>query len=464
MLGLKTKGELAKDAHSMAKSYQMVRWHNVTYLPVDFETRDSSVPPAPERTMWLPINREFIGRLAADQYSTLFASDGELRSFDFMLSQNAIYENSESRTLQVRTPEGLMVLNEDGSLTPAEGVFVPNTISPLLNGDRAAKDEVFEVIAQWLDSEEEAHSLLNHLATALAPGYSAVKLVILLGEGRNGKGLLLKMIHKLLGTENVSNVTRQQIAESSPVVTQLNGKLINIIYDAQATYVKDSGLEKTLIAGEPASIRPLYESTPVVVRTNALFIESLNKEPKSNDKTPALQKRLVRFQFPNVYALDHRFERLMLSDERIGAFLSLLIDHYVKEDDVAEKLALTAKAMELQLEHMYVNSVALQFLKHLHETDTLGATGLLGKPIAEWVASFQSWRVKENDLGNWAEPDVVALFTPLVNTERRSVRTATGPRKSRVVTSFKAEGTAFIESLEGDDDGDTASEEAVVED
>ena len=55
------------------------------------------------------------------------------------------------------------------------------------------------------------------------------------------------------------------------------------------------------------------------------------------------EKRLVRFLFPNVYPLNHRFERKMLGDDMLGAFLSLLIDRYVLEDEVAEKLALSSE-------------------------------------------------------------------------------------------------------------------------
>ena len=189
-----------------------------------------------------------------------------------------------------------------------------------------------------------------------------------------------------------------------------------------------------------------------MVQTNALFVEGLNHEPKSKDKSTALQKRIVRYQFPNVYAQDHKFERHMLSPESLSAFLSLLIDHYVLEDNVAKELAPTEKSMELQLEHMFVNSLGLQYLKYLEETDVLGAESLIDSTIADLTQGFQSWRIRENDLKNWPEPDVQALFQPILNTDRKSVRVNGSPRKVRVVTGFKIEGTAFLETLKGDED------------
>ncbi len=450
MLELKTKKELGQDAHTLAKSYHLVRYRGNTYIPADYETMDVSGAP-PERTIWLPLDKDALRKMASNQFNTLFSNEAELSNFCFMVAQNSLAYDEKVSTLLVRTTEGLRELQDDGELHEPTGSFVPNTLYPMLNDTEKDKQRVFEVISDWVDSDSEAHALLRHLATALAPGWSAVKYVLLLGEGRNGKSLLLKMVQAVFGRENVSNVTRQQISEQSPVVCELNGKLVNIVFDGRSEYVKDSGLEKSLIAGETVSIRKLYESTPTPVATNALFIEGLNREPKSTDKSMALQKRLMRFQFPNVYPLDHKFDKVMLSEKMLGAFLSLLIEHYVHEDEVAEKLAPTTRAMELQLEHMFSNSLGLQYLKYLEENDPLGANGLIDITLTELTTGFQSWRVKENDLGGWNEPDVQALFQPIINTNRVSKRVDGKPRKVRVVESLKPEAMAFIKSLEGDD-------------
>lgn len=458
MLELKTKQKLSTESHKMAQGFGLVHYRNITYMPMDYETAEPALESVePERTTWSPLNREAIRRLAAEQFQTLFASDSELSSFCYMVAQNAQRHDVPCSTLLVRTTDGLRELRDDGLLHVPSGTFIPNTLVPMLNTDEAEKDRVRGVIEQWVDSEEEAAALLNHLATALAPAWSAVKYVLLLGEGRNGKSLLMKMLQAIFGWENCANVTRQQIAEQNPVVTELNGKLLNIVFDGRAEYVKDSGSEKSLIAGEVIPIRKLYESTPTPVQTNALFIEGLNREPKSTDKSLALQKRLIRFQFPNVYDLDHKFEKLMLSDVSLGALLALLIDHYVHIDEVAVKLAPTAKSIELQLEHMYVNSLAMQYVKHVQEQDPMGAKSLLGLEMSELAKQFQSWRIKENDLGTWSEPDVVALFGSILNTERHSKRIGGKPRKVRVVTGFQSETRAFLDTLEGSEDDEIHS-------
>jgi len=452
VLELKKPHELAQFAYTLATGQQLVRYHNVTYIPADYETDDVSVPPEPDRTIWHPLTRDQLSELT-DAFNILFPTDNAVGSFEFMLAQNARRVKDVVDGLLVRTAEGLKYLDENGKLTEATGVFVPNTLVPVLNEDPDEKARVFGVISGWLNSDGEAESLLSHLATCLSPGWPAVRYVLLLGEGANGKSLLLKMVEALFGMDNVSHVSRQAMSEKEPEVLELSGKLVNVIYDGVASYLRDSAVEKTLIAGEVVNIHELYRSSAVKVRTNALFLEGLNREPKTSDKSLALQRRLVRFHFPNVYPLDQTFEKRMLRTDSLGAFLSLLVDRFVRQEDLAVRLAPTRQSIALQLEAMHSNSLALQFLAYLEETEPLGAAAtVVGMDLAELVVRFRDWRHKEMDLSTWSDPDIVAQFNPLVNTERRSKRVNGKPRKVKVVVSLRSEASAYIDTLKGDED------------
>ena len=67
----KTKLALAKEAFMLAQGSALVRYRNVTYIPADYETLDTTVPPAPDRTIWLPMDRVQIQRRANEQFDTL---------------------------------------------------------------------------------------------------------------------------------------------------------------------------------------------------------------------------------------------------------------------------------------------------------------------------------------------------------------------------------------------------------
>lgn len=459
---IKTKRELSVEAVTLAQSFEYVFHQQQVYVPADYETGDTSVIPDQKRTIWIPLTKGDIQVKAQQQFNTLFETDSQLSSFSFMVAQAAELNTEKSTSLLVRTDSGLRELREDGCLHEPTGEFVANTLLPRLNEDQALKTEVFEQLSEWLDSSEEATALLRHMATTLAPGWSAVKYVLLLGEGRNGKSLLMTMLQKIFGRENCAGVSRQDICDKSPVVAELNGKLLNIVMDGQAVYLKDSGLEKSLIAGEEVGIRKLYSSELTPVQTNALFMEGLNREPKSSDKTSALQARIIRFEFPNVYPDDREFWNKMTDDAHLGALLSLLIDNYVKPSDTAVMLAPTQKSLELQAEHQYENLLGLQFIKYVHDTDPLGTDVLVDMGFTEFVAKFKSWRITVNDLRVWSEPDVINVLRPVFTHSRKSERVNGIPRKVRYITGFTKEAIQFMHQLkEVEDDTSTA---AMVED
>lgn len=457
----KSKKELSKDAKSLATSFRTVRHEGVTYIPVHYVTEEITDALKDEERTWVPLTRELIMELAIARYGLIFQSEAEIASFDLMVQQCSIVERGEYSTLLIKTENGLRRLDPDGELRPVTGSFVPNTIPVMLNDDPDDKQRVLDQLSEWLDSEEVAVSLLHHLATALAPHWSAVRYVLLIGDGRNGKSVLLTMLSNLFGLQNMSSVTRQEMASKEQGVLSLQGKLINIVMDGVAQYVKDSGNEKSLIAGEPVPIRRLYSSSMTPVKTNGLFVEALNHEPKTSDKSSALQARLSRFFFPMVYQDNQDFWDEMTSDKMVGALLGLLLDHYVQKSEKNQKLAQTKRARELALEHMVNNSLAAQFIMHQEDVAVFGADDLIGMPMKEIAQKFRAWRVTLNDVGTWDDADVTRLFTSVATTGRHSMRVDGKPRQVTTLVGFKDDMKLLLEEQRG---GGDASGETVVDD
>lgn len=453
---LKSPTQLHDEAITLAQSFEYVYHKDILYAPVDYLTLDGSVIPDNDHKSWIPMDDKAIQVRAREQFNTIFKNRAQASDFMFMVEQNSTKVRHTEPWLLIKTAKGLKVLHEDGRLHDPDGTFVPNTINWTLNEDPDDKAQLLATITEWVGGEEEiAISLLRHLATALAPHWSAGKYVLLIGDGRNGKSVLMLMLQKLFGQHNCSSITRQQISEADKGLFDLNGMLVNIVFDGPAEFLKDSGREKSLITGESINIRKLYSTSTSPVQTNALFIEGLNQEPKSRDKSGALQARLVRFIFPNTYKEDAAFQKLMGSERMLGALLSLLIDNYVLEDDKAVMLAPTQASIEAQLEHMVDNSLGLQFIMHLEETEPLGAEAtLVGMTLHDLTSRFQSWRLKNNDIGSWEMPAVAALFRPLLVTDRKSgrVKSKATPVKIRYVSAVKSETLIVLQSMKEDED------------
>ena len=458
MPDLKNKQQLADAAKTLADSYELVQRGQTTFIPVDWQTLSPEPLPRPAESIWLPLSRQDKQELATSKSQILFASDGELRGFEFMLGQLARRSGRYIDSILVKTPQGLKTLNSWGELADPSGEFVPNYVQPMLNENEDDKERVFQVVSEWVGGDEEAESLLTHVATSLAPGYSAVKYIILLGEGRNGKSVFLSMLAGLFGAENVSNVTRLMMAERQPTCVELNNKLLNIIFDGEMGYIKDSSMEKTLIAGEPGYVRMLYESGTTKVQTNALFLEALNLEPKTRDKSPALQKRLVRFHFPNVYKVDKAFFKEMTSELMLGALLSLLIDRFVREEELADRLVPTKGSMELQLEQVWLGNPVLQFMEHLHKHDPSAISRIeAGQMTTEtFMASFKPW-AEQQGMHDRSDGDLLAMMKTNFDLGWKTQRVNGKPTSRRVIKNLKPETIMALNQLKGDEDVPTPS-------
>jgi phage/plasmid-associated DNA primase len=429
---------------------------------VDYETLLPDPGLAPARRVWVPLPPAQLVHLANTMQGLLLESEAAVRSYTLMIRQIAEEQQASDDRILIQTDQGLRELHSDGKLHDLQPDFCPHYIRVPLNNDPEMKTELFNQFVDWLGSEEDATSLLHHFATALAPSWPAVRYVLLIGEGRNGKSLIMKMLVDLFGSFNVSHVTRQQMSAKAPECHDLTNRLLNVVFDGEATYLKDSGMEKTLTAGEVAQIRRLFETYPSRVQTYGLFIEGLNREPKSSDKSSALQKRIVRFHLPNVYHLDHDFEEHMRSQQMLGALLSLMLDHYVKQSEVHSKLALTRSSIELKLEHSRVNDMSLQFLQYIDEEDPLGVEGLLDEQLPNIAQKFQAWRSQMLDYSVWSTADVESMLRPLFITDRVSKRIGGRPRKVRVTTSFKPDVVEFLDYIRGQEETTDEGDDAVV--
>lgn len=391
------KDELGAAAQSLA-TYGTVRGlHPESYIPIDFETREYSPTPEPERRAWKLMDRAFYVAYSMGQDRMFYGQDEKnFRETVWQASQ----PEQKPAGLLIRTSDGLRLLKQ-GKLIVPTGEFAPNLLPVQLNSEQAAKDELFRIICDWVDGEEQAISLLRHVSMALHPDWTAVRRVLLVGNGRNGKGVFMSMLQAALGDENCSQVTRKQMDDDTQAPLAFGDALANIVFDAQAETIKDTSTEKTILAGERIAVRPNHARYQVQVSTNAMHIEGLNDEPRTWDKSFAMDARHVRFDFPNTYKLDPVFSERMNSEEMVGAFLALMIDHLVQRQDAAAMLMATAKSDEMARQHKLANDLGARFIFELFQAGAMDMEMLQTIGYKTLCDRFINWRRANGDSANW---------------------------------------------------------------
>jgi putative DNA primase/helicase len=119
----------------------------------------------------------------------------------------------------------------------------------------------------------------------------AQKLFVLLGDGKNGKSVFIKILNSFFDERYISSVELKDLCKPE-FAARLYGKAINTCADISSEHMGNTGLLKQIIGEDSFEARPLY-SNPFRFQNRAKMVFSANELPSTSDKTFAFIRRLV---------------------------------------------------------------------------------------------------------------------------------------------------------------------------
>ncbi len=164
-------------------------------------------------------------------------------------------------------------------------------------------------LEQILPSSNDREFLLNWLAYMLVIGNYRQKALFLYGSGRNGKGVLSRIIYNLLGSQNCSTLTVQQLSSDKYFLGQLNNKLLNISPDSDDKDKIDIGAFKTITGNDNITVRDIY-GAPFNMIYQGKLLFSINKVPYFSSKDLAVMERVEILNFPVTIKEEDRIPNL----------------------------------------------------------------------------------------------------------------------------------------------------------
>ena len=189
--------------------------------------------------------------------------------------------------------------------------------------------------------EDMSDDILELMASCFVKNKVDEKSFILLGNGDNGKSVLLLLLNSMLGKDNVSNIALQDLVSNPFAAARLDGKLANIYTDLKSTALKNEEKIKNLSSGEPMHVEHKYQDGFDMV-TYAKLIFSCNQFPKVYDQSDGFFRRWIIIQFRRKFALgdpdrDEKLKEKLINnqDEKNLIFSYLMI--------MSEKLLRTGK-------------------------------------------------------------------------------------------------------------------------
>jgi len=135
------------------------------------------------------------------------------------------------------------------------------------------------------------------------------KAVMMVGDGRNGKGKCISLIKKLLGSENCCSVTLSQLTPQSTSVCELHGKLANLAGDLSNTSLKDTGLFKEITGRDMVGAKRKY-LTDLFFVNYSKQIFACNQLPKVYDESDGFWERWILLEFPYKFIPKSEYDKL----------------------------------------------------------------------------------------------------------------------------------------------------------
>jgi P4 family phage/plasmid primase-like protien len=187
---------------------------------------------------------------------------------------------------------------------------------------------------------------------------------ILLGFGSNGKSVLMHVLTRLHGEDNVAHTSLVHLLGNKFAKMELEGKNVNIDMEMSKATIEDMAVLKELTGSEPIRVEQKYRDA-YFIEVWAKHFFSANEMPPIKDNTDAHFRREVVISFPNqfvegVNANPNLKHELTTQEELSGIFNALLIP--------LRKIALENKAP-----YVDVKTISQRRLKHQLVSDPVKA-------------------------------------------------------------------------------------------
>jgi putative DNA primase/helicase len=187
------------------------------------------------------------------------------------------------------------------TLEPHRRDFYSTIQLPFVYNEHATCPLFTKVLGEIFSNNQEVIDYwLQWFCYLLLPSYDFQKVLVLYGTGRNGKGVLIRVITNMLGKENVSNLDIHDLSTSEFKVIHLKDKLVNFSSDLRISGDIDLSMVKQLSGGDLISANVKFK--PILNFKNvARLVISTNRIPRLTELNNAVLERFEFFKFLNQF-------------------------------------------------------------------------------------------------------------------------------------------------------------------
>jgi putative DNA primase/helicase len=188
---------------------------------------------------------------------------------------------------------------QTSTLTPHSPEYLSLKQCPIYY-DPKAKPRVFGRFVREIVYFEDIRSVYELMAYTFYRANPFEVIVILLGDGSNGKSVLFGLLTALHGEDNVSNVSIKALMERPFALHDFLGKNCNLDAELSTGKIEDTAILKKITGQQVVRVEEKNQKA-FDARLYAKLWLSANKLPYSSDQTNAWYRRNIIIVTPNTF-------------------------------------------------------------------------------------------------------------------------------------------------------------------
>ena len=233
------------------------------------------------------VTNHYIKEVAGHVERQTFISKSELdANMDIIVCKNGVIKLSTGELLsfdkKYKATIAIPVIYDTNAVCPQIDKFISEVVEP---NDTAI---LYEMPAWCLIRDSEIQ-----------------RLVLLLGNGQDGKSKYIGLLKAFLGARNCSSYTLQQLTNNQFAASGLDGKLANLVADLPSKALYDIGILKTMTGGDNLQVEKKFGHS-FEMFNRAKLICVANQPPEIPEDTRAFWRRLIIVEFPFIFEGDRR--------------------------------------------------------------------------------------------------------------------------------------------------------------
>jgi putative DNA primase/helicase len=280
-----------------------------------------------ENGVYQPNGRDRILQLAQLKLQNYYSPDRCNNTATYIATATGIDRKlfNTSKTI-INYKNGLFDLEEDKFKPHTPNLLSTIQIPVSYNPDAQCPKTVkflYEVV-----SEQDVPVLLELIGYCMIPDTRMEKSVMLIGEGKNGKSVFLKLLTLFIGGENTCHASLDQLVGDKFIAADLYGKLANISAETPAKKLQDHKTFNALVSGDIIHAQKKNKD-PFDFKNTARLIFSANEVPPIANGDYAYFRRWILIMFPHKFEGKDDNKNLIFeltTEEELSGLLNLALE------------------------------------------------------------------------------------------------------------------------------------------